>query len=76
MPSIDMNAVVAWVRQADAVFNTPLIRLTVVPILKALLPPLGVTPEQIAILDTHYADLAAREAEARRRAAADDDDGA
>lgn len=66
---IDMNAVIAWTRQADIVFQTPLIRLTVVPLLKALLPPLGVTPEQMAILDAHYDDLVMREAEARRRSA-------
>lgn len=70
---IDMNAVLAWTRQADAIFQTPLIRLTVVPVLKALLPPLGVTPEQMAVLDAHYEDLTQREADARRRAAADDD---
>lgn len=73
---IDMNQALEWVRQADAIFGTPVIRLTVVPILKALLPPMGVTPEQIAILDLHYADLAAREAEARRRATTPDVDGA
>lgn len=69
---IDMNEVLAWTRQADAIFQTPLIRLTVVPILKAMLPPLGVTPEQMAALDAHYEDLTAREAEARRRATSTD----
>ena len=64
---IKMDAVLAWTRQADLVFQTPLIRLAVLPLLKAMLPPLGVTPEQMTVLDEHYEDLVAREAEARRR---------
>lgn len=64
---VNMQDVHEWVRKADAIFNTPLVRLTVVPILKAMLPPMGVTPEQVATLDAHYADLETREREAKRR---------
>jgi hypothetical protein len=64
---IKMDAVLAWTRQEDLVFQTPLIRLAILPLLKAMLPPLGVTPEQMTVLDEHYEDLVAREAEARRR---------
>ena len=53
---------------------TPIVRQMLVPMLKAVLPPLGVTPEQIATLDAHYADLTAREAEAVRRSRATDED--
>lgn len=70
---IDMNQVLAWTKQADAIFQTPLIRMAVVPLLKAMLPPLGVTPAQMTILDGHYEDLTRREADARRRASTDDD---
>ena len=65
---VDMTKVTAWISQADLLFQTPLIRLAVIPLLKAMLPPLGVTPEQIAQLDAHYDELTAREREARRRA--------
>lgn len=65
---IDMTKVIAWAQQADVLFQTPLVRMAVVPILKAILPPMGVTPEQIATIDVHFDDLTAREAEARRRA--------
>ena len=65
---INMTKVIAWTQQADVLFQTPLIRMAVIPLLKAMLPPMGVTPEQIAVLDAHYDDLTAREAEARRRA--------
>lgn len=68
---IDMTQVSAWVKQADLIFQTPIIKLAVLPLLKGLLPSLGVTPEQMATLDEHYADLSAREAEAIRRSRLD-----
>jgi hypothetical protein len=74
--AVDMAKVTTWVRQADAIFQTPLVALTLVPLLKSILPSLGVTPAQIAQLDAHYDDLVTREAEARRRAVLHDDDGA
>lgn len=64
---IDMTQVAAWLKQADVIYQTPLIRMALVPLLKALLPPLGVTPEQIAVLDEHAADYDRRKAEAERR---------
>lgn len=66
--AVDMQKVGEWLRQADVIYQTPLVRMAVVPLLKAMLPPLGVTPEQIAVLDQHYHELTAREAEAKRRA--------
>lgn len=75
--AVNMQQVTDWMRQADALFQTPIVRQMLVPMLKAVLPPLGVTPAQIATLDAHYADLTSREADALRRAkAADEDDGA
>jgi len=74
---VNMQQVTHWMREADALFQTPVVRQMLVPMLKAVLPPLGVTPEQIATLDEHYADLNVREAEAIRRSkAVDGDDGA
>mgnify|MGYP001578012366 FL=1 len=67
-----MLQVTGWLKQADAIFQTPLVKLLILPQLRSLLPSLGVTPEQIAQLDEHYADLVSREAEARRRATAGD----
>lgn len=71
MPTIDMQKVSTWVREANVIFQTPLVSLTLIPLLKAMLPPLGVTPEQMAVLDAHYDDLTAREAEAVRRSRLD-----
>lgn len=68
---IDMTQVTAWVKQADVIFQTPIIKFAVLPLLKGLLPTLGVTPEQMRTLDEHYADLSAREADAIRRSRLD-----
>jgi hypothetical protein len=70
---VDMNAVVAWTKQADLIFQTPLMRGMLLPLLKLALPSLGVTPAQIAVLDAHDDDYTARLAEARRRAGQDGD---
>jgi hypothetical protein len=68
---VDLGKVEHWLRRADAIFQTPLVAMMVIPLLKQLAPSLGLTEAQIAQLDAHYADLERREAEALRRSRLD-----
>lgn len=68
MASVKIDDVVKWLDTADKVFQTPMVREVLLPMVKGLLPQVGVTPEQAAQLDAHYADLARRRERARARA--------
>ena len=66
--SVKIDDVVKWLDTADKVFQTPMVREVLLPAVRALLPGLGLKPEQVATLDEHYADLARRRERARTRA--------
>jgi hypothetical protein len=68
MAQIDIAHVMKWLDSADLIFQHPLIKLAVLPLLRSVLPDIGVSPEQMKQLDEHYADLESREHRARIRA--------
>lgn len=65
--TVDVNEISKWIAAADEVFKTPLVREVVWPMVKAMLPPFGVSEKQIAELDARHADAVGRLARARKR---------
>ena len=63
MAAIDLAKLEKWIRTGETIVKSPLFGL-----LKPLLPQLGLTPEQIVLLDKRHADYLTRLQRARNRA--------
>ena len=65
---VDVDRVIGWLNKADQVFKTPLVRMTVFPLLAGLIPRDELTEGQLQQVKDHFADLDKRAERAKERA--------
>lgn len=65
---VDVDKLIGWLDKADKIARTPLLRMTIIPLLADLIPKDELTPEQLEQVRAHFADLDARLDRAKERA--------
>jgi hypothetical protein len=65
---INVDQLIGWLDKADKIARTPLLRMTIIPLLADLIPKDELTPEQLEQVRTHFTDLDARLERAKERA--------
>ena len=65
---VDVDRVIGWLNKADQIFKTPLVRMTVFPLLSGLIPDDELSEKDLQQVRDHFADLDKRGDRAKERA--------